>query len=362
MFDIYERAVGGNSTFLLNIPPNRDGKFSPTDVAVLKETGQRIRETYGTDLFRQAKGPKELLDQNADTYVTVDKDEAGIVISTPQPVTLNRLVIQEAIATNGERVEKHAVDAWIEGGWKEIAHATNIGYKRILRFPDVTTDKIRVRILESRLTPAICTISAHHYKARPPRLSAQRSIDGLVTIEPMAQEFGWKAHGENIAENLNAGFKIYYTTDGTEPSAGATEYKAPFQMGNSELKAVAILNGEKGATLQERFGLIKKGWKPAGKTSDYIAIDLGSEQTISGFAYTPKKEGGKGTVGGTIRTSDDGKSWKEAESFEFGNLVNDPSKRFHHFKKAVKARYVKIEAAEIAAGTEEAAIAEIDLF
>lgn len=58
VFDIYERAVGGNSTFLLNIPPNRDGKFSPTDVAVLKETGQRIRETYGTDLFRQAKARK----------------------------------------------------------------------------------------------------------------------------------------------------------------------------------------------------------------------------------------------------------------------------------------------------------------
>ena len=44
VFDIYERAVGGNSTFLLNIPPNRNGKFSPTDVAVLKETGQRIRD------------------------------------------------------------------------------------------------------------------------------------------------------------------------------------------------------------------------------------------------------------------------------------------------------------------------------
>ena len=328
----------------------------------MKETGQRIRETYGTDLFRQAKGPKEVLDQNADTYVTADKDGAGIVISTPQPVTLNRLVLQEAIATNGERVEKHAVDAWIDGGWKEIAHATNIGYKRILRFPDVTTDKIRVRILESRLTPAICTISAHHYKARPPRLSAQRSIDGLVTIEPMAQEFGWKAHGENIAENLNAGFKIYYTTDGTEPSAGSTEYKAPFLMGNSELKAVAILNGEKGAILQERFGLVKKGWKIADKTAQSLAIDLGSQQTVSGFAFTPQKQGGKGTVAGIIRISNDGKNWKEVERFEFGNLINDPSKRYHHFKQTVKARYVQVEAAEIAARTEAAALAGIDIF
>ena len=212
----------------------------------------------------------------------------------------------------------------------------------ILRFPDVTTDKIRVRILESRLTPAICTISAHHYKARPPRLSAQRSMDGLVTIEPMAQEFGWKAHGENIAENLNAGFKIYYTTD--------------------ELKAVAILNGEKGAILQERFGLVKKGWKIADKTAQSLAIDLGSQQTVSGFAFTPQKQGGKGTVAGIIRISNDGKNWKEVERFEFGNLINDPSKRYHHFKQTVKARYVQVEAAEIAARTEAAALAEIDLF
>jgi alpha-L-fucosidase len=187
-------------------------------------------------------------------------------------------------------------------------------------------------------------------------------MDGLVTIEPMAQEFGWKAHGENIAENLNAGFKIYYTTDGTEPSAGSTEYKAPFLMGNSELKAVAILNGEKGAILQERFGLVKKGWKIADKTAQSLAIDLGSQQTVSGFAFTPQKQGGKGTVAGIIRISNDGKNWKEVERFEFGNLINDPSKRYHHFKQTVKARYVQVEAAEIAARTEAAALAGIDIF
>ena len=44
VFDIYERSVGGNSTFLLNIPPNREGEFSPQDVQVLNEVGKRIKE------------------------------------------------------------------------------------------------------------------------------------------------------------------------------------------------------------------------------------------------------------------------------------------------------------------------------
>mgnify|MGYP000320280516 CR=1 FL=1 len=109
----------------------------------------------------------------------------------------------------------------------------------------------------------------------------------------MAQEFGWKAHGENIAENLNAGFKIYYTTDGTEPSAGSTEYKAPFLMGNSELKAVAILNGEKGGYLAGTVRAGQEGMEDSDKTAQSLAIDLGSQQTVSGFAFTPQKQGGK---------------------------------------------------------------------
>ena len=91
-------------------------------------------------------------------------------------------------------------------------------------------------------------------------------------------------------------------------------------MGNSELKAVAILNGEKGATLQERFGLVKKGWKVTGKSSQSLAIDLGSQQTVRGFTFAPQKQGGKGTVAGIIRISNNGKNWKEVERFEFGNL------------------------------------------
>jgi alpha-L-fucosidase len=46
VFDIYERSVGGNSIFLLNIPPNREGEFSSRDIEVLKDVGSRIRETY----------------------------------------------------------------------------------------------------------------------------------------------------------------------------------------------------------------------------------------------------------------------------------------------------------------------------
>ncbi len=191
VFDIYERSVGGNSIFLLNIPPTREGVFSPIDTEVLRETGRRIEETYGTDLLKGAAGPKELLDGDDGTFVVLNRTSREIVISTPEAVTVNRLMLCESITTHSERVERHAVDAFIDGGWKEIAQSSNIGYKRILRFPDVTTDRIRIRILESRLDPAISHVSAHFYRLHPPVLNAARDMEGFVAIEPKADDFSW---------------------------------------------------------------------------------------------------------------------------------------------------------------------------
>ena len=209
VFDIYERSVGGNSNFLLNIPPNREGKFSPQDVAVLEEVGKRIQETYTLNLIEKARGPREVLDGKLDTYLLVDNADQSISITMKKPTTINRLVLQEAIATHSERVEAHAVDAWIDNQWVEIAQATNIGYKRILRFPEVTTNKIRLRITSSRLTPTICNISAHYYHSRPPQLAFSRNKEGMVTIAPLKSVFNWNQYGENAAKNLNVGYEIF---------------------------------------------------------------------------------------------------------------------------------------------------------
>lgn len=390
VFDIYERAVGGNSTFLLNIPPNREGRFSETDVEVLKEVGKRIRETYTTDLLKRAKGPKEVLDQNKDTYKEVSASNAEIILTTPSPIKFNRLLLQEAIALRGERVEEHIVEAWLDGNWKEIAHATNIGYKRILRFPDITTTKIRIRFPKLRMNAAISKISAHYYHSRPPQLTAQRDINGKVTIEPLQPEFNWKRHGENSIDNLNAGYTIHYTLDGTTPSASSPVYKEPFLADNQELQTIAILDGKQGPVYKEQLGYIKNNWKLVAASSEdgahkgalafdenpatywqsskaeqnrSLTIDLGSVQTIRGFAYTPQKANKEGMFErGCIRISKDNEHWEKAEDFTFGNLINDPTKRYHYFKAPIKARYIQIEMTEAANKSDYASIAELDLF
>ena len=386
VFDIYERSVGGNSTFLLNIPPNREGKFSAKDVEVLKETGNRIRETYGKNLLQNARGSKQVLDHNDTTYTLLKKDNPQLVLETAVPVTFNRLVLQEAVATHSERVESHAVDAWINGNWKEIARATNIGYKRILRFPEVTTKKIRLRILQSREDAAISSISAHYYQTRPPQLSISQDRNGQVSITPKKQQFDWKVYGEGQTEDVKANYDIYYTNDGSEPGINSMKYNQPFEKQQGTIKAIAISKGQNGSVETATVGIAKNSWKVIGTKNSpknhpveaafdanpktfwqsadkELTLDLGRTYTISGIAYTPQTVYNGGMMSkGLIETSTDGKNWVKADTFDFGNLINDPSKRMHYLKQAVTTRYIRITASEITGQDQSLAIAELDVF
>ena len=390
VFDIYERSVGGNSIFLLNIPPNREGRFSERDVKVLEEVGKRIKETYAENLLNNAKGPANILDGSHESYELLADDSRPLEFTVPQSITINRFVIQEAIVTHSERTEKHALDAWIDDNWQEIASATNIGYKRILRFPEVTSQKFRIRVLESRLPPAISAVSAHYYKTRPPQLSIKRDINGMISIQPKQHTFRWKPHGEDISGNINRDIKIRYTLDGSVPTKDSKPFEKPFMMPSGEVKARAFVKNQEGSVASNLFGVMKKNWRliaPDGaqgkhqgtKAFDanantywlseqkgnrhYLEIDLGKEYMLQGFAYTPQTENALGMIEkGEIQISTDGQTWKAWEEFEFGNLINDPTPRRHYFKRSVNTRYVRIQSKAIAGGSRQAAIAEVDFF
>lgn len=388
VFDIYERSVGGNSIFLLNIPPNREGEFSSRDIEVLKDVGSRIRETYDVNLLEGAKGPVELLDGNQDTYLLLENGVDEFVIILNGEKTINRIMLQEAIATHSERVEKHAVDAWVDNEWREIAVASNIGYKRILRFPEVTTSKIRVRVLESRLTPAISHISAHYYKTRPPQLDFSRDKDGVVTIAPMQTVFNWNPIGENAADNLNTGYEVYYTLDGSEPTLNSAKYESPLKVEYKTLKAASYINNERGAVRSEDFGVVKRDWALIGVSSQvnnrpalnafdavkrtywqseestenpFISLDLGEKYLLKAFTYTPQTFHSNGMMAsGEIQISENGTTWDTVEKFEFGNLINDPTPRTHYFEKPVTTRYIRLLVTGIAGVEKYVTISEID--
>lgn len=175
LLDIYYGSVGRGGPLLLNIPPDRRGRLHETDTQRLRDFGGVLRATFATDLARRASATASQTRDNNPAYAaanTVDGDDrtywiaddgvsaATLEYNLGEAKKFNRIVLQEFIP-RGQRVEEFAVDAWDGRDWAEVAHGTTIGHKRILCTADVTTPRIRVRILKSRTSPTLATVALY---------------------------------------------------------------------------------------------------------------------------------------------------------------------------------------------------------
>lgn len=176
LLDIYYRSVGQNAVLLLNVPPDRRGHFHENDVARLRELRETLDETFRTNLLTgspvtadtAAEGhpAAATIDGNPDTYwTTPDGTTTGTLeFRLAAPITFDRAMLQEEIR-QGQRVEQFRLEALQDGSWKPIAQATTIGQKRLLRFPPVTTDHVRLVIDVSRDCPTLREVGL--YRASP---------------------------------------------------------------------------------------------------------------------------------------------------------------------------------------------------
>jgi alpha-L-fucosidase len=177
LVDIYYTSVGRNSNLLLNVPPDRNGRIHPNDSIRLMEFRRIIDGTFAVNLAKGAKitanhtrgnsskyGTKNLADGEFNTYWTTDDHQlsASIEIDFGKEQAFNRLMLQEYFPL-GQRVKSFNVAYWDGGAWQLIDKQTTIGYKRILRFPTVTAQKLRVTIEESLACPLLNGIGV--YKA-----------------------------------------------------------------------------------------------------------------------------------------------------------------------------------------------------
>ncbi|MER6157085.1 alpha-L-fucosidase [Streptomyces sp. NPDC001868] len=151
LFTIYLRSVGGNSCFLLNVPPARDGLLRDADVAVLDQLGRRIRdfrargvEATETVSYGTPGGPGPL------TTVT---------LAFPRPQLVEAVVLGEDIA-QGQRIEHLVVRGHRDGRWTPLVEADSVGHQRILTFPPTEADTVRVEVNRSRDTPVLARVTA----------------------------------------------------------------------------------------------------------------------------------------------------------------------------------------------------------
>ncbi len=380
VFDLWELGVGGNAVFLLNIPPTRKGWFGARDVACLEEVGRRIRATYDRDLLAGSTGPAALLDGDKRSAWVAPGPTAEVEIRLPEARTINRFSLAEAQASHGQQIEKHALDAMVDGEWKTVAEALAVGNRRILRFDAVRTDRFRVRIVESRATPALSGVSAHLYEPPPPAVRVKRNRHGRVVLD--------------AGRDATA---IRYTIDGDEPSAKSPLFSAPLDLPDGGLiQARAYVDNRGGAVTRIRLGISKHGWKATasseqdkrwdaskaidGNPSTFwhsrwdeghprhphtLTIDLGRAVAVGGFGYLPRQDRRvpDGMVARyRIEGSADGSDWKTLHAGALGNLLNDPSLRAVAFDNAANVRHLRFVSLEGVDGKPYAGAAEIEVY
>jgi len=167
--DIYYSSIGKNSVLLMNIPPNKEGLIDDHDRAVLSEWTQIRKKTFGKNLAKDAiitceNGLNEqaLLDGDYSTsWTTKGSDSTAILeITLPKAMRFDVIMLQENI-TIGQRIEDFSLEYLDKDGWKPLVKGTTVGYKRLLRFTPVESDKIRLHILSSRLNPTLSSFGLY---------------------------------------------------------------------------------------------------------------------------------------------------------------------------------------------------------
>ncbi|HET7117112.1 MAG TPA: alpha-L-fucosidase [Hanamia sp.] len=170
LLDIYYGSVGRNCVLLLNVPPDKEGLISKYDIKNLEEWTKLRDETFKTNLAKDAViksangiNGQAMLDGNNKTYWTTQGNDttATIEVDLKGTKTFNVFLLQEEIRI-GQRIEKFELDYWDGNKWKIATEGTTVGYKRLLQFGDITTEKVRLKILSSRLNPTIAEIGLYY--------------------------------------------------------------------------------------------------------------------------------------------------------------------------------------------------------
>ncbi len=386
LMDTYYNSIGRNATLLLNFPIKPNGLIHKNDENAALELAEAVKEAFSVDLTESMKaeasnvrgnarkfGADRAIDDDEETYWATDDGvtEASLSIDFGKPIRFNRFLVQEYIRL-GQRVRAFSIEAFVDGNWIELAKASTIGYKRILRFPTVEAKKIRFSISDSKSCPVISNIGVYHAPQILDPPSIIRNQAGEIIITP--------ADDESL---------LYFTLDGSDATKASKKYAGPFTTeGKVEVSAIAHepLSGKSSPVSHEKFDLPRTDWRILGSDDKKayavldgdpsttwhqskdkkmpldLVIDLGKEQSLVGFRYYPDQ----GLWGPGIITnyqfylSPDNKKWKLVDHGEFSNIKNNPTWQIKKFAPE-NARYFKLRALSNTEGNDNTGYAEIDI-
>lgn len=178
LLDIYYKSVGRNCLLLLNLPPNSSGLISAEDILVLQEFTKILESIFSHNLAVNAvldasstRGdgedgrfiPANVLKEDIYTYWAPAENEStwALYLNLLDSLSFNVLHIQEPIHMGQRIIEFHFDILNDKGVWRTVVKGSTVGYRRILRFPTVESQFLRLVIEKSRADPLISYLGIH---------------------------------------------------------------------------------------------------------------------------------------------------------------------------------------------------------
>jgi alpha-L-fucosidase len=174
LVDLYYASVGRGGSFLLNLAPDRRGQVPDPDLTSLREFRRLLDATFSQDYAQGASvtasntrgsgdrrfSPRNVIDRKRDTYWTSDDQitTPELIIDLGREQTFNVVRLREYLPL-GQRVEAFALDIWKDNKWQEFARGTSIGNCKLVRGKPVTAAKVRLRITQAPVCPAISELA-----------------------------------------------------------------------------------------------------------------------------------------------------------------------------------------------------------
>lgn len=324
LLDHYFWSVGRGANMILNIPPDKRGRVYEKDAESLKGFGQLVDQLFAINHAEGAKviasnvrgkspqyAASKVLDKSRYSYWSTDDHvkNADLTLQLKGNKTFNVIRLRENIQL-GHRVTKWAVDVMQNGEWKEYAAGEVIGSCRLIRGKKVTTNQVRLRIIDADACPCIGEFGLY--------AEVQLSNEKSTTIQKK--------------EDVKSLWKVVGSSLQFDHAILAID-------GNSKTISSFPITANNGFT-----------------------IDLGAEINMSAFTYLPRQDNNaSGIVDQYVfNVSTDAINWKKVAEGEFSNIRNNPIEQTVSFPSPAKARYIQLVAVRVLEG-ELATIAELGI-
>ncbi len=141
LMDVYLQSIGHGANLLMNLTPDDSGVIPAAEMKRMKN--------FGDEICRKFSNPIAVTDSNNRWR------EGNVLELTLENCQKIEYVSIEEDLQFGQRVYSYQIEAFIKNCWQVVANGESIGRRRIQSLKGVTTDILRLRIIETESLPKI---------------------------------------------------------------------------------------------------------------------------------------------------------------------------------------------------------------